>query len=168
MPPGIASPDKVECRLGRLPVFDGFPDKASAAKLLDNLDFQRAVQAYLLALQAVSQAANRNAIRTLGPVNQVVPIFEQLLDARSIFLTANDNTVYSWTWLDLSQGPLDLEVPQGTGSDQRPSRPPTTASGSCSTTSFNRSQAPPSIRSAWVTLPRSASRRASPSLQMNG
>lgn len=111
MPPGIATPDKVESRLGHLHFFDGFPDKASAAKLLDNLDFQRAVQAYLLALPAVSQAANRNAIRTLGPVNQVVPIFEQLLDARSIFLTANDNTVYSWTWLDLSQGPLVLEVP---------------------------------------------------------
>lgn len=111
MPPGIASPDQVESRLGRLHFIAGFPDKASAAKLLDNLDFQRAVQAYLLALPAVSQAANRNAIRTLGPVNQVVPIFEQLLDARSIFLTANDNTVYSWTWLDLSQGPLVLEVP---------------------------------------------------------
>ena len=111
LPPGIASPDKVESRLGHLHFFAGFPDKASAAKLLDNLDFQRAVQAYLLALPAVSQAANRNAIRTLGPVNQVVPIFEQLLDAHSIFLTANDNTVYSWTWLDLSQGPLVLEVP---------------------------------------------------------
>ncbi len=80
-------------------------------KLYDNLDFQRAVQAYLLALPAVSQAANRNAIRTLGPVNQTIPIFEQLVDSRSIFLTANDNTVYSWTWLDLRNGPLVLEVP---------------------------------------------------------
>jgi hypothetical protein len=69
------------------------------------------VQAYLLAIPAVSQAANRNAIRTLGPVNTVVPIFEQLMDSRSIFLTANDNTVYSWTWLDLSKGPLVVEVP---------------------------------------------------------
>jgi hypothetical protein len=111
LPPGIASPAKVETRLGTLNFFDGFPDKATAEKLYDNLDFQRAVQAYLLAIPAVSQAANRNAIRTLGPVNTVVPIFEQLLDSRSIFLTANDNTVYSWTWLDLTQGPLVLEVP---------------------------------------------------------
>ena len=64
-----------------------------------------------MSLPAVSQAANRDAIRTLGPANTVVPIFEQLLDSRSVFLTANDNTVYSWTWLDLSQGPLVLEVP---------------------------------------------------------
>jgi len=111
LPPGIASPAKVETRLGTLNFFDGFPDKATAEKLYDNLDFQRAVQSYLLAIPAVNQAANRNAIRTLGPVNTVVPIFEQLLDSRSIFLTANDNTVYSWTWLDLTKGPLVLEVP---------------------------------------------------------
>jgi len=111
MPPGVASPDKVETRLGTLNFFDGFPDQATAEKLNDNLDFQRAVQAYLMAIPAVSQAANRNAIRTLGPINQTIPIFEQLLDSRSIFLTANDNTVYSWAWLDLSKGPLVLEVP---------------------------------------------------------
>lgn len=110
-PPGIASPDKVETRLGTLKFFDGFPDNATVEKLYDNLDFQRAVQAYLLALPPVSQAANRNAILTLGPANTVVPIFEQLMDSRSIFLTANDNTVYSWTWLDLSKGPLVIEVP---------------------------------------------------------
>ena len=111
MPPGIACPDKVETRLGTLNFFDGFPDKPSVEKLYDNLDFQRAVQAYLLALPPVSQAANRNAIRELGPANTTVPIFEQLMDSRSIFLTANDNTVYSWTWLDLRNGPLVVEVP---------------------------------------------------------
>ncbi len=111
MPSGVATPDKVETRLGTLKFFDGVPDKATVEKLFDNLDFQRAVQAYLLALPPVSQAANRNAIRKLGPANTVVPIFEQLLDSRSVFLTANDNTVYSWTWLDLSAGPMVVEVP---------------------------------------------------------
>ena len=46
MPPGIACPDKVETRLGTLNFFDGFPDKPTVEKLYDNLDFQRAVQAY--------------------------------------------------------------------------------------------------------------------------
>jgi len=109
MPPGVASPDKVDTRLGTLNFFDGFPDKASVDKLYDNLDFQRAVQAYLLAIPAVSQAANRNAIRSLGPANTFVPVFH--IDSRSIFLTANDNTLYSWAWLDLGKGPLVLEVP---------------------------------------------------------
>ncbi|MGB6063453.1 MAG: DUF1254 domain-containing protein [Desulfomonilaceae bacterium] len=111
MPPSIASPNKVETRLGTLNLFDGFPDKPTVEKLFDNLDFQRAVQSYLLAIPAVSQAANRNAIRTLGPNNTVVPIFEQLTDSRSIFLTLNNNTVYSWAWIDLSKGPVVLEVP---------------------------------------------------------
>ena len=64
MAPGIASPDKVETRLGTLNFFDGFPDKATAEKLFDNLDFQRAVQAYLLAIPAASQVADRNACLT--------------------------------------------------------------------------------------------------------
>jgi hypothetical protein len=111
MPPGVASPDKVETRLGTLNFFDGFPDKASAEKLFDNLDFQRAVQAYLLALPPVNQAANRNAVRVLGPANQTIPIWEQLVDSRTVGLTFNDNTVYSWAWFDLSKGPLVVEVP---------------------------------------------------------
>jgi hypothetical protein len=111
LPQGFAAPDKMETRLGTLNFFDGFPDQATAEILYNNLDFQRAVQAYLLAIPAVSQAADRNAIRTLGPVNTVVPIWEQLVDSRTVGLTFNDNTVYSWTWLDLKQGPLVLEVP---------------------------------------------------------
>jgi hypothetical protein len=111
IPPGIASPDKVETRLGTLKLFDGFPDKATVEKLYDNLDFQRAVQAYLLALPPVSQAANRNAILKLGPANTTVPIFERLMNSRSIFLTANTNTVYSWMWIDLRNEPLVVEIP---------------------------------------------------------
>ena len=111
MPPGVAAPDQVETRLGTLAFQYGYPDAATAQVLWDNLDFQRAVQSYLLALPPVNQAANRNAIRPLGPVNRTVPIFEQLVTPEQIFLTANDNTVYSWAWLDLKDGPLVVEVP---------------------------------------------------------
>jgi len=109
--PGIAIPDTVETRLGTLRFFDGFPDKATVDKLYDNLDFQRAVQAYLLGLAPVSQVANRKGILEVGPANTTVPIFEQMMNARSIFLTPNNNTPYTWFWLDLRQGPLVLEVP---------------------------------------------------------
>ncbi len=111
MPPGVASPDKVETRLGTLNFFDGFPDKPTAEKLFDNLDFQRAVQAYLLAIPAVNQAGNRNAILSMGPVNRTIPIWEQLVDSRTVELTANDNTPYTWFWIDLHDGPLVIEVP---------------------------------------------------------
>ncbi|MCG6536294.1 MAG: hypothetical protein L7F78_16730, partial [Syntrophales bacterium LBB04] len=87
IPPGIESPDKVETRLGTLKFFDGFPDDVTVEKLYDNLDFQRAVQAYLLGLAPVSQMANRKGTLEVGPANKTVPIFEQMMNARSIFLT---------------------------------------------------------------------------------
>jgi hypothetical protein len=111
VPAGIAIPDQVKTRLGTLKFFDGFPDDASVEKLYDNLDFQRAVQAYLLGLAPVSQVANRKGILEVGPANTTVPIFEQIMDARSLFLTPNNNTPYTWFWLDLSKGPLVLEIP---------------------------------------------------------
>ena len=49
-PPGVDVPDTIETRLGTLRFFDGFPDRATADTLYDNLDFQRAVQAFLFAI----------------------------------------------------------------------------------------------------------------------
>jgi hypothetical protein len=111
VPPGIASPDEAQTRLGTLRFFDGFPDGPSVEKLFDNLDFQRAVQAYLLGLAPVSQVANRKGILEVGPANRTVPIFEQMMTPKSIFLTPNNNTPYTWFWLDLRNGPLVLEIP---------------------------------------------------------
>ena len=111
MPPGVAAPEKVETRLGTLQFDSGIPDRATTDKLYDNLDFQHAVQAYLLGLPPVNQLANRTAILTIGPANMTVPIWEQLVDSRTVELTANDNTPYTWFWVDLRKGPLVLEVP---------------------------------------------------------
>jgi hypothetical protein len=111
IPPGIASPDKVETRLGTLKFFDGFPDKATVEALYDNLDFQRAVQAYLLALPAVNMAGLREGLLQVGPANSTIPTFETLMDARSLFLTANANVAYTWIWINLHEGPLVAEVP---------------------------------------------------------
>jgi len=55
--------------------------------------------------------ADRNACLTLGPANQTIPIWEQLVGSRTVGLTFNDNTVYSWGWVNLKDGALVLEVP---------------------------------------------------------
>jgi hypothetical protein len=110
-PPGVAIPDKVETRFGTLKFFGGFPDAGSAEKLFDNLDFPRAVQAYLLGLPVVSQIANRNNTLTVGPANTTVPIWEEMVDARTVELTANNNTPYTWFWIDLRDGPVVVEAP---------------------------------------------------------
>jgi hypothetical protein len=111
LPPGIAVPNQVETRFGTLNFQGGVPDEASTEKIYDNLDFQRAVQAYLLALPPVNQLANRTAMLSVGPANLTVPIWEQMVDSRTVELTANNNTPYTWFWLDLRNGPLVLEVP---------------------------------------------------------
>lgn len=110
-PPGIGIPDNVDTRLGPLYFIDGVPDRATTETLYDNLDFQHAVQAYLLGLPVVNQASNRNNILSLGPVNTTVPIWENLVDSTTIELTANDNTPYTWFWVDLRNGPLVIEAP---------------------------------------------------------
>ena len=111
MPPGVTEPNTLETRFGKLNFFGGFPDNESVDKLYDNLDFQRAVQAYLLGLPVVSQVANRDAILAFGPANTTVPIWENLVDSQTIGLTFNDNTPYTWMWVDLHGGPLVIEAP---------------------------------------------------------
>jgi hypothetical protein len=111
IPASITTPDKVETRIGTLNYFDGFPDKATVEKVYDNLNFQRGVQAYLTALPAVSIEAVRRGVTGFGSVNQTVPISEQLLDSKSLLLTANTTTPYSVLYLDTKDGPLVLEIP---------------------------------------------------------
>jgi len=113
VPPGIKSPDKVNTRLGTLRFFDGFPDKPTVDKIYDNLDFQRAVQAYLLALPPVSMVGLREGLTQFGPANMTIPTFETLMDSHSLFLTANANTPYTWMWINLHEGPLVAEIPLG-------------------------------------------------------
>ena len=109
---GRTIPNSVETRIGTLKFFDGVPDKATAGKVYDNLDFQRGVQAYLTALPAVSVEGGRRGVNgSLAPVNQTVLISEQLFDSKSLFLTANTTTPYTVLYLDTKNGPLVLEIP---------------------------------------------------------
>lgn len=111
IPEGIAIPDQVDSRIGTLNFFDGFPDDATVEKLYDNLDFQRAVQAFLLGIPAVNMSALRKGLLELGPANITILTFETLADSRTLLLTANCNTPYSWIWTDLKSGPVVIELP---------------------------------------------------------
>ena len=111
MPAGITAPAQVKTRLGILRTKDGFPDKATIEKVYDNLDFQRGVQAILTAMPAASLSAMRKGLREHGPDNQTVVIFEQLMDSKTLFLTANTTTIYNFAWLNTKEGPLVIEMP---------------------------------------------------------
>jgi hypothetical protein len=111
IPAAITTPDRVDTRIGTLRFFDGLPDETTVETVYENLDFQRAVQAFLTALPAAALSAMRAGMRTFGPDNQTMLITESLLDARTLLLTANTETVYSFGWLDTRAGPLVLEIP---------------------------------------------------------
>lgn len=113
VPPAITVPDRVETRLGTLTFKDGFPDDATVQKVYDNLDFQRGVQALMTAMPAASLVAQRKAIRSFGTDNHTAIIFETLMDSRSLFLTANTESVYVVAWLNLKNGPVVVESPPG-------------------------------------------------------
>ena len=111
MPAGITAPAEVETRLGTLRTKDGFPDAATIEKVFDNLDFQRGVQAILTGMPAASLSAMRKGLRGFGPDNQTVVMFEQLMDSKTLFLTANTTTIYNFGWLNTKEGPLVIEIP---------------------------------------------------------
>lgn len=90
--PGVAVPDKIETSLGTLTMNYGYPSADTVEKIYDNLDRSRALQAYLMAIPIVNQAGMRDSIRKNGPDNQTDVIWEELVDARTVELTANDNT----------------------------------------------------------------------------
>ncbi|MDL1976308.1 MAG: hypothetical protein LWX55_16360, partial [Deltaproteobacteria bacterium] len=93
IPPGIITPDKLKTRLGTLNFFDGMPDKKTIQKVYDHLDFQHAFQAFLSGIQIASMDALRKEILEFGPANITAVLFENLMDSKALFLTANTTSV---------------------------------------------------------------------------
>jgi len=111
VPPAITTPDKVETRIGTLDFKDGMPSKETIAKVYDNLDFTHAFEAFVNTLQGVSIHALHKGFLSAGVKDNEVLVFSELMNAKSLFLTANADTVYYMGMLDLTKGPMVLEVP---------------------------------------------------------
>ncbi|MNX75639.1 hypothetical protein D3C86_1071230 [compost metagenome] len=114
IPSAITIPDRIQTRLGTLTFKDGFPDDSTVQKVYDNLDFSRGVIAFLNTMPAASLAAQRTAFRKFGPDNGTVVIFETLMDSKSLFLTANTESIYAMAWMNLKNGPVVVESPANT------------------------------------------------------
>jgi hypothetical protein len=113
-PPYITTPDTVDTRIGALRFFDGLPDPETVQRVYDNLDFARGVEAFLSGIPAASLYAACEGLSQAGVKrNEGIGIFQDLMDARSLFLTPNSTTVYVLMGLDLKAGPVVVEVPPG-------------------------------------------------------
>jgi hypothetical protein len=111
IPPSLVTPDKVESRLGTLEFKDGMPSKETLDKVYDNLDFTHAFEAFVNTMQGVNAAAIRKGFLDIGVKDNEVLVFSELMDSKSLFLTANADTVYFVGIIDLSKGPMVFEAP---------------------------------------------------------
>ena len=111
IPREITTPDSVTTWIGTLDFFDGFPDDKTTQLVFDNLDFQRGVQAFLRGIPGASIHAFLPAAKKFGGVDGNVMIFEDLMDSKALWLTPNNSSVYFFTWIDTTNGPIVLETP---------------------------------------------------------
>ena len=108
------TPDSVKTRLGDLKFELGFPTEETKRKVFDEIDYQRAVQAYLWGYPAVSFESIRVAAKAAGMDLNDFGIADKFADAKGLWLTANDTTVYALANIDLGKdGPVVIEVPPG-------------------------------------------------------
>ncbi|MEF8754299.1 MAG: DUF1254 domain-containing protein [Accumulibacter sp.] len=111
IPPSISTPDRVDSRIGTLEFRDGAPSQATLDKVYDHLDYTRAFEAFVNTMQGVNAAAIRKGLLDVGVKDNEILVFSRLMDAKSLFLTANADTVYFIGTLDLTKGPMVLETP---------------------------------------------------------
>jgi hypothetical protein len=101
----------VETRVGKLEFKDGAPSVATADKIYDTLDFTRGLAAFLNSYGGASAYAIRKGFIEVGAEDNSVVIFPDLMDSKSLFLTANADTVYYLAVVDLTKGPMVVEQP---------------------------------------------------------
>ncbi|WP_143186861.1 DUF1254 domain-containing protein [Microbulbifer donghaiensis] len=111
VPAAIATPDKTETRIGTLEFRDGVPSVETTERVLDTLTFTRALEAFNNSFRGASAYAIRQGLHSIGAKDNDVVLFSELMDANSLFLTANADTVYYMAAVDLSKGPMVLEQP---------------------------------------------------------
>ena len=109
---GWIGTETVHTPFGNFKFKNGYPTPEAADALLNQLKFNRAVEVYLTQLPAVAIIESRRGLREFGAKrSQDVVVWETLMDAETLVLTANTETVYAMGFLDLNDGPTVIEAP---------------------------------------------------------
>ena len=107
--------ETVKTRVGDFEFKNNYPAGDASRQLRDALVFNRAVEAYLVQMHGVSWYHVWKGTSEAGPgvLNQMV-IWEKLMDAATLLLTGNTETVYGLCAIDLKRdGPVVIEAPAG-------------------------------------------------------
>jgi len=104
----------LETKMGVLDFESGYPSDITVKKLYDEMDYQRATQAYLWALPIVAFAEWQHSHRSIAGASNIDYV-AYLSGAEKLgILTPNATTPYYLNFADLSEtGPLVVEEPEG-------------------------------------------------------
>ena len=113
IPEGIATPDKVSTRVGTFALRDGIPGPGVHREdlRLPGLP-QRRPGVPQRHPDRVDERHCAGGLLEFGPANYTALIFEELMDSKALFLTANTTSVYMMLWLQTQEGePMVVETP---------------------------------------------------------
>ena len=111
IPQSMLTPDVVETGLGKLTFKDGAPTPETAKTVADLLIFTNGLNVYNNSFRGASAYALQKGFQSIGAEDNTIIIFSELMDAKSLFLTANADTVYYLAVFDLTKGPMVIEQP---------------------------------------------------------
>jgi len=103
-----------DTRIGRLEFEQGYPSQSTVRALYDEMDFQRATQAYLWSLPIMGYAQwQRQQEQVFGAGDTDIVVYNSYRD-KLCLLTANVTTPYIIAFPNLARtGPLVIEIPAG-------------------------------------------------------
>ena len=112
VPESLITPDSIQTKyLGELTFFDGFPTESTLEKAYDFLDTSRAVQLFESGMPTASMYGLLHGHAAIGvKANRSIAITEQLMNARSLWLTPNTTTPYTHVEIDVKNGPVVIEI----------------------------------------------------------
>ena len=105
-------PNEVDSHIGKLTFDHGIPTEETSEKLYYELDYHRAVQAYLWSLPIMGQAQWRQAYLDQYDMKPNQSVFATQFNERSLILTANESTPYLFGWTNVKEKAAILEMPE--------------------------------------------------------
>jgi hypothetical protein len=112
-PHGWLNNDTLKTPYGEFEFKNGYPAGDSGQRLINIQKLNRAVEVYTTQMMRVSETASREGMRAIGATTpQHVIIWENLMGPKTVLLTANTETVYALSHLNLkTDGPTVIEAP---------------------------------------------------------
>ncbi|MGY3619056.1 DUF1254 domain-containing protein [Bradyrhizobium sp. USDA 10063] len=99
--------------VANLPFEQNRPTPETAKRLMDELEFQQATQAYLWALPLINTLGMKfGSEKEFGAGYNILPVWKERLDPKTLVTTPNSDVIYAMGYVDMGEtGPIVFEAP---------------------------------------------------------